>query len=223
MNVINENNVKNIILGAGSHAHALMMLLRECDMKVFGCVAPSPPETSRQDTCRWLGNDDVLKQFDQRSTYVFNGIGSTGSTSLRQAIFKKNSECGFRFGSIVHPTAIIANDVMLSQGVQMFPGVIIQHNVKIAEDVLLNTGCIIEHDCTIGAHSHVAPGAVLSGGVIIGEGVHVGASSVVAQGVCIGNNAIIGIGAVVIRDVPENTIAIGNPARAYASNKVKSQ
>lgn len=54
---------------------------------------------------------------------------------------------------------------------------------------------------------------MLSGGVKVGEGVHVGASSVVAHGIKIGSNSIIGMGAVVLRDVPERTIVVGNPAR----------
>lgn len=41
------------------------------------------------------------------------------------------------------------------------------------------------------------------------------------MGVTIGKNAVIGAGSVVTKDVPENTIAVGNPARIikYIDNK----
>jgi NDP-sugar pyrophosphorylase family protein len=48
---------------------------------------------------------------------------------------------------------------------------------------------------------------------IIGKNVFLGANSVVLPGVKIGDNAIIGAGAVVTKDVPENCVAVGNPAR----------
>jgi len=48
---------------------------------------------------------------------------------------------------------------------------------------------------------------------IIGDHVQLHVGAIVIGGVTIGNNAIIGAGAVVVKDVPENAIAVGNPAR----------
>ena len=206
-------NAKNILLGSGGHARALLGLIRECGLPLMGCVSPQPPDSKWQKECPWLGDDDALEGFIKQSVKVVNGIGSTRSTALRRNIFNKIRQRGFYFGSLVHPSAIIAQEVMFSEGVQVFPRVIIQPGVKIADNVLLNSGCIIEHECEIGAHSHIAPGAVLSGGVIVGVGVHLGASSAIIQGARIGDNAIVGMGAVVLNDVPDNTIVVGNPAR----------
>lgn len=50
-------------------------------------------------------------------------------------------------------------------------------------------------------------------GIKIGNDVWLGASSVVLPGVTIGNGAVIGAGAIVTKDVPENAIVVGNPAR----------
>jgi acetyltransferase-like isoleucine patch superfamily enzyme len=50
-------------------------------------------------------------------------------------------------------------------------------------------------------------------GIKIGDDVWLGASSVVLPGITIGNGAVIGAGAVVTKDVPENAIMVGNPAR----------
>lgn len=210
-----RSNVKflNILIGSGRHAHALLGLARECGLHSFSCVSPSPPERNQLTNLPWLGSDDILEQTDTQNVRLFNGIGSTGSTSLRQKLFIKSRQLGFKFGSLVHPTTIAAQDVKFPDGTQIFPGVIIQAGVKISENVILNTGCIIEHDCEIGSHTHIAPGAVLSGGVKVGSGVHLGAGSVIKQGVQIGYNAVIGLGAVVLCDIPDNNIAVGNPAR----------
>ena len=48
--------------------------------------------------------------------------------------------------------------------------------------------------------------------VKIGRGAFIGARAIVLKGVTIGDRAIVAAGAVVFRNVPENTIAVGNPA-----------
>ena len=47
--------------------------------------------------------------------------------------------------------------------------------------------------------------------VYIGENVWIGAGSIILPGVHIGKNTIIGAGSVVTRDIPENSLAVGNP------------
>lgn len=49
--------------------------------------------------------------------------------------------------------------------------------------------------------------------VSIGDNVWLGDSVIVCKGVTIGSNTIIGAGSVVVSDIPENTIAAGNPAK----------
>ena len=49
--------------------------------------------------------------------------------------------------------------------------------------------------------------------ITLGDNVWLGGSVVVCPGVTIGENSIIGAGAVVTRDIPANSIAVGNPAR----------
>jgi maltose O-acetyltransferase len=49
--------------------------------------------------------------------------------------------------------------------------------------------------------------------VTIGDDVWIGTRAIVLPGVTIGTGAIVGAGAVVTKDVPENAIVAGNPAR----------
>lgn len=55
--------------------------------------------------------------------------------------------------------------------------------------------------------------------VIIGDNVWIGGGSIIMPGVTIGNNVVIGAGSVVTKDIPNNTIAYGNPCRAVRENK----
>ncbi|MEU9337725.1 sugar O-acetyltransferase [Streptomyces sp. NPDC048290] len=53
--------------------------------------------------------------------------------------------------------------------------------------------------------------------ITVGDNVWLGGGAIVLPGVTIGDNAVIGAGAVVTRDVPADTVAVGNPARAVRS------
>ncbi len=50
--------------------------------------------------------------------------------------------------------------------------------------------------------------------VIIGNNVWIGGGAIILPGVTIGNNVVIGAGSVVTKDIPDHTIAYGNPCRA---------
>ena len=49
--------------------------------------------------------------------------------------------------------------------------------------------------------------------VRIGNNVWIGGNSVIAPGVTIGDNVVVGAGSVVTKDVPDNVVVVGNPAR----------
>lgn len=49
--------------------------------------------------------------------------------------------------------------------------------------------------------------------ITIGDNVWIGGSAVICPGVTIGSNVVIGAGSVVVKDIPDNCVAAGNPAR----------
>ena len=54
--------------------------------------------------------------------------------------------------------------------------------------------------------------------VIIGDNVWIGGVAIIMPGVTIGNNVVIGAGSVVTKDIPDNTVAYGNPCRVMRDN-----
>jgi acetyltransferase-like isoleucine patch superfamily enzyme len=61
--------------------------------------------------------------------------------------------------------------------------------------------------------------------ISVGNNVFIGLNSIVMPGVTIGNNCVIGAGSVVTRDIPDNSIAAGMPAKiitTYSAYKEKS-
>ena len=60
---------------------------------------------------------------------------------------------------------------------------------------------------------HIAIQASVAGGVHIGDGALIGAGSVILPNIKIGKWATIGAGSVVTKDVPDNALVYGNPAK----------
>ena len=55
------------------------------------------------------------------------------------------------------------------------------------------------------------------GDIHIGNNVYLGQGCYIMPGVIIGSNSIIGAGSIVTRDIPENMLAVGNPAKVISS------
>ena len=53
----------------------------------------------------------------------------------------------------------------------------------------------------------------------IGDRCWIGANSIILPGVTIGNNVVIGAGSVVTKDIPDNVVAVGSPAKIIRENK----
>lgn len=55
--------------------------------------------------------------------------------------------------------------------------------------------------------------------VTIGNNVWIGGGAIIMPGVTIGNNVVIGAGSIVTKDIPDNSIAYGNPCQVMRENK----
>jgi len=137
-------------------------------------------------------------------------IIAIGSNHVRQNL---STELIFsKFITLIHPSAIIGNDVKIDIGTVIMAGVIIQPGTKIGKHCIINTGACIDHDVVIHDFVHIAPCSSIAGGVVIGEGTFLGIGAIVINNINIGSWSIIGAGSVVIKDLISNITAVGNPA-----------
>lgn len=115
-------------------------------------------------------------------------------------------------------------------------GKLLKRGLKIGKDFKRMGGVIIDpshcYHITIGDNVTLAPrvhilahdtstyvffGKTRAANVTIGNDVFVGASSIILPGVHIGNRVIIGAGSIVTKDIPDNSVAVGNPAKVVCS------
>lgn len=203
-----------IIIGAGGHAKVLFDSLRLLGVEILGMFDKCPTPVGMAGNLPIIGDDSAISAYSSDAVELVNGLGSVGDTALRAGIYYKFKKLGYSFRQVIHPTAIIASDCILGEGVQVMAGAVVNTGTKIAEDSIINTGAVVDHDCVIGSHVHVAPGATLSGGVHVGDGSHIGAGATIIQGVSIGRNTLVGAGTVVLKDVPTGAKVVGVPAKA---------
>jgi len=93
------------------------------------------------------------------------------------------------------------------KGLSLFHG----HALVINQGVVIGENCVLRNSITIG-HKKLADGS-FSKCPRIGDNVDIGANVCIIGDVEIGDNVIIGAGAVVTKNIPANSIAVGNPAR----------
>lgn len=85
--------------------------------------------------------------------------------------------------------------------------------LEIGDNVTISDARILMHD----ASTRMPLGYTKVGKVIIGNNVYIGADAIVLPGVKIGNNVIIGAGTVITKNVEDNSVMAGNPAKRICS------
>ena len=120
-----------------------------------------------------------------------------------------------KYNSIVNPKTeldrLIENGLKVGKNFNMFNAEIDYGHcwlIEIGDDVMITNSTILAHDASMKNDLGVSK----VGKVKIGNRVFIGYGSIVLCNTKIGDDVVIGAGSVVTRDIPSNSIAVGNPA-----------
>ena len=155
---------------------------------------------------------DLLAYTNQQKFDFTLGLGNP---LLRKKMHDKFIALGGVLQSTISKNANISKlSVNISNGANIFTGAHIANNVKRGKSSIVYYNAIITHDCILGDFVEISPGAILLGKCQIGDFTHIGAGAKILPKIKIGKNVIIGAGAVVTKDVPNNQIMVGVPAKS---------
>lgn len=121
--------------------------------------------------------------------------------------------------TLIHPTAVIGEQVNVEDGTVVMARVVINCCTKIGKGCIINTGSTIDHDNVIGDFTHISPGVHLAGTVKVGRGTWLGIGSIVSNNVSIISGCKFGAGSVVVKDICEQGTYAGVPVRKIDRKK----
>ena len=138
-------------------------------------------------------------------------IVGIGNASIRKRL--QESLKGANLVTLIHPDAVVADDVSIGIGTVVMAGAVINPGVIIGKGCIINTCSSVDHDCKVGNFVHVAVGSHLCGTANVEDGTWIGAGAIVSNNLSICPGCMIGAGTVVISDIKESGTYIGVPAR----------
>lgn len=151
-----------------------------------------------------------LDEFNKSDIKLVCSIG----TPLRKKVIEKTKNMGFTYETVVHPSVIMSQWIELGEGCIICAGSILTNQIEIGNFSIINLACTIGHDVNIKDYTTLSPGVNISGNVTIGEECFIGTGAVTVEKVNIGAHSFIGAGAVVSKNIPENVLAVGIPAKS---------
>jgi len=149
-----------------------------------------------------IGNNAVLRS----GTIIYCDvvIGDDFQTG-HNVIIRENSRIGDRVA--VGTATVIEGNTRIGNDVSIQSMVYIPTNTRIEDRVFIGPNAVLTNDRY--------PPTGLSGlsGPHVKAGAAIGANATLLPGICVGTGSLVAAGAIVTRDVPDNTLAIGSPAR----------
>lgn len=205
-----------IIIGAGGFGREVLGLIEHINgIKRHDIYFMESDEIyqSRMDA---TGSDIVagvrvlpLSAFNKETDHVIIAIGEP---DVKRKIAEALPETT-KYQTLIHPSAIIGNDVKIGKGCIICAGCILTCDINIGDFITLNIGCTVGHDVIIHDYCSLMPSVNVSGGVNLWKGTYIGTNSCIKQGVTIEDGVVIGMGSVVTKDITEKGVYVGSPAK----------
>lgn len=200
-------NKRLIIIGASGHGKVLADIAKLNGYREIRFL----DDDVNKKTC---GVYPVVGTSKDTSLYAeYDFIVAIGACSIRAKVQTELEKQGLHIVSLIHPHAVLAEDVVIGAGTAVMAGAVINPAAVVGSGCIINTGATVDHDNIIEDFAHISVGSHLAGTVRIGTGTMVGAGAVVSNNTEICGGCMIGAGTVVVRNIETAGTYVGVPAR----------
>jgi len=200
-----------VIFGAGGHGRVVADVAVRCGYRPIGFVDDACDELGP-----FAGGHPILGRLEDLGPEDVANLWlviAIGQNEARQRVAERALAQGWRFATLVHPSAQVGSRVTVGPGTVVMANVVINTDARIGAHVIINTAATVDHDCAIDDFVHIGPGSHLAGHVSVGKATQIGIGSRVTPGVAIADHVTVGAGATVIRPVGPGLTVVGTPAK----------
>jgi len=155
--------------------------------------------------------DDCVKY---PKVFFISSIANPTNRVVRRKIWDKVKQHGLQFATLIHPSAIIYDNVTIKEGCVVNANCMLGNGAVLDEDVHLAYACNIAHESELKEHTTLGTGVNLSSGVVIGEDCYIGAGVSSTHDVIVEPNTLVAVGSAITENLVKNSmrIWIGVPA-----------
>lgn len=154
--------------------------------------------------------DQVIENFSIDTIEV---AIANGEPEYRAELYEKLKSYHTKLATIIDETAIISETATIGEGVIILAYAYVSSLGKLGNNSVLYNYSGVGHEVTIKENCVISAGAIIAGNVLIKENTYIGLGAKIKERITIGKGAIIGMGAAVFKDIPDNCVALGNPAK----------
>ena len=214
--------MKNIVLiGGGDQAHyTIDIIYKEGKYNIIGIIDAQEEIGTKKFGYKIIGRQEDIKELIPKYT-IDGAVISIGDNWTRYYIASQIKKLvpKFKFFNAIHPSCIIGKNVKFGEGVVAMAGVIFNPRAVVGDHTFFATGAQVEHDCNIGNYASISAGSVTGGYVTLGDFAAVTLGATIFDRTTIGKNTVVGAGSLVVKDLPDNVLAYGNPAKIIRQRK----
>lgn len=203
-----------LIIGAKGFAKEVLEIITQqnCEEKIFFF-----DDVSKEIAGKLFDKFEIIRTIeDAKNIFIYDNrftIG-VGNPNIRKQLYEKFIQIGGNFTSTISPFANIGHfENVIGNGCNIMTGAIITNSVSIGKGCLINLNCTIGHDCKIGDFVELSPAVNISGNCVIGENCYIGTGAIILPKIHIGKNVTIGAGSLVTKDLPDDVLVYGSPAK----------
>ena len=161
-----------------------------------------------------VGNFESIQNLNIKAIFA-----PIGNNKVRVRLLEKARSLGYETPCFIHESALIHSSVKIGNAVYVLPNSSIMPLTNLADYVMVSMGVNIAHHVNLDFGCFLSQGSNIGASLNIGAQSFVGIASTIMTGVKrIGKNTTIGAGALVIKDVEDNAVMIGNPAKVLKYN-----
>lgn len=212
---------KIVVIGASDQSRCTIDVIeQEKKYEIYGLLDKKLEKDTTYEGYKVLGYLENIQNLVEEHG-VYGGIVAIGDNFTRNKVVNTILDLypDFKFINAIHPSVIMGKNVKIGSGCLIMPGVILNNNASVGNHCILLTRSSLDHDTTVGDFSSFSPGVTTGGRVNVGNCSVIGIGANILHCKSIGNHCVIGGGALINKDIEDNSIAYGVPARIVKKRK----